>query len=472
MAHGDRSQRAGDGGPPGRPLSRRALLGSAALGVAGAALAACGGGTATSTGSPTTARARRVGRAVGVPPDPTVPVGTDRLHQIDHIVVVMMENHSFDNLLGVLGRGDGLPRGANGQPSATNPDGKGHLIRSFPMPTPCQLHGKPSQSWNASHAQYDGGRLQGFVTSDSGPVAMGYWTPPAMPFTASLAATYPLADRWFGSVLAQTYPNRRYLLAGTSLGLIDDTLPAGLPPNGTVLDACNRHGITWRNYYSSLPTAGVFLTLLGQPAITTGLAPIARFYEDAAAGSLPGFSIVDPDFGSQSEEDPQDIQYGDAFLAKVVGAVTSGPAWAKTLLVWCYDEHGGYYDHVPPPAAVPPDDVAPALGPGDVPGGFDRLSFRVPAGVVSPYGRPGHVSSTVYDHTSVLRLVETKWNLPALTRRDAAANDLLDLVDLAGTPHFLRPPVLHAAADPALEASCLATGAGTIPPASAVLPAR
>ncbi len=343
--------------PAARPLSRRALLGSAAL-AAGTALAACGG-TSTPAATTTTRVPTRKARAVGVPPAPDVAVGTDRLPQVDHIVVVMMENHSFDNLLGVLGRGDGLPRSADGRPSATNPDGHGNLVHAFHMPTPCQEDGHPSQSWNASHVQFSGGTNRGFVISDSGPVSMGYWTPTDMPFLNSLARTYPLADRWFCSVMAQTYPNRRYLVSGTSLGLIDDSLPSALPPNGTIFDALNRHGISWKNYYSSLPTLAVYLPLYSEPSIHAGLAPIGDFYSDCAAGTLPSFSLVDPDFGTQSEEDPQDIQFGDAFLAEVVQAVTAGPGWAKTLLVWCYDEHGGYYDHVPRHPRSPPTTCRP-----------------------------------------------------------------------------------------------------------------
>ena len=118
------------------------------------------------------------------------------------------------------------------------------------------------------------------------------------------------------------------------------------------------------------------------------------------------------------------------------------------MLIWTYDEHGGYYDHVPPPAAVPPDDVPPALKPGDPPGGFDRYGFRVPAGVVSPYAKKNFVSHTIYDHTSILKTVEEKWNLPALTRRDANANSLFDMLDLHKKPAFLKPPKLPAAADP------------------------
>jgi phospholipase C len=293
-----------------------------------------------------------------------------------------------------------------------------------------------------------------------------------LPFTNSLAITFPVADRYFASVLAQTYPNRRYLMAGTSLGLINDTLPEVLPAAGTIFDQLNAHDKSWTNYYSSLPTLGIFIGLLTQPAMSSNLAHIDRFYADCASGSPPSFSLVDPDFGKESEEDPQDIQYGDGFLSRVVDAVMSGPKWPKTLLVWCYDEQGGYYDHVPPPAAVTPDDIPPDLGTHDVLGRFDRLGFRVPAGVVSPYAKANHVSHTVFDHTSVLKLAETKWNLPALTRRDAAANDLLDMVDFTASPAFLHPPSLSPAADPAPRAGCSVSGPGVIPPASAVTPIR
>ncbi len=266
--------------PPPRPISRRALLGTAAL-AAGTALAACGG-TSGSTSSTTRPPSGGTRRGVGIPPAPDVAVGTDMLPEVDHIVAVMLENHSFDNLLGVLGRGDGLPRAADGSPSVTNPDGHGNLVRAFHMPTPCQQTGRPSQSWNDSHTQYSGGTNQGFVISLSGPVAMGYWTPADVPFMSSLARTYPLADRWHCSVLAQTYPNRRYLISGTSLGLVDDSLPLALPPNGTIFDSLNRHGISWKNYYSSLPTAAVYLPLYSEPAIHSRLAPIGDFYSDCA----------------------------------------------------------------------------------------------------------------------------------------------------------------------------------------------
>jgi len=379
----------------------------------------------------------------------------------------MMENHSFDNILGLIGRGDGFTIGPNGRPTAKNPDGHGNDVHAFHMPTECQTNGI-GNDWKVTHEAYDGGTCQGFVTSTT-PEAMGYFTKEDLPFTCGMAKTFPIADRYFCSVMAQTDPNRRFLISGTSLGLIDDSFPLELPPNGVIYEQFDKFGITWKDYYSSLPTLGVYLPYLEDSnPLSKGVVKIDEFYADAAAGTLPSFSLVEPDYDKSSEENPQDVQFGDQFMGRVVNAVMSSPNWPRTMLIWTYDEHGGYYDHVPPPPAVPPDDIAPALKSGDPPGGFDRYGFRVPSGVVSPYSRPDFVSHTLYDHTSILKTAEEKWNLPALTRRDANANSLFDMLDLQAKPAFLRPPKLPSAADPVAEEGCLITGAGTIPPRSAV----
>ena len=140
----------------------------------------------------------------------------------------MMENHSFDNILGLIGRGDGFTLGPDHEPTAKNPDGHGNYVHAFHMPTECQTTGV-GNDWRVTHEAYDGGTCQGFVTSTTAE-AMGYFTSSDLPFTCGMAARFPIADRYFCSAMAQTYPNRRYLLAGTSLGLIDDTFPSALPP--------------------------------------------------------------------------------------------------------------------------------------------------------------------------------------------------------------------------------------------------
>jgi phospholipase C len=457
----------------GAPTSfgRRQFLGAAATGVAGLAL----GSWTSDAGASAVPGARRLSRGAvalrqpGSLPDPRRPAGTDLIPEIEHIVVVMMENHSFDNMLGMLGRGDGFALNANGVPKASCPDGKGNLVHAFHMPSECQTDGV-GNNWNTAHGSYDNGSNQGFVTSSSGET-MGYFLGSDMPFTWGLASTFPIADRWFCSVLAQTDPNRRYLISGTSLGLINDSFPSPLPPNGTIFDSFNKYGITWRDYFSDLPSAGVYLPLIAKHDIAENVVTIDHFFSDAAAGSLPQFSLIDPNFTIQSEENPQNVQYGDQFLSDVVNAVMSSPQWPKTMLIWNYDEWGGWYDHVAPPAAVPPDDVPPDLPPGSLPGAFDRYGFRVPAGVVSPLAKKNYVSHTVFDHTSVLKTVEAKWNLPALTRRDANANDVFDMLDLKAKPRFLRPPVLPDPANPVGSYACMTTGPGQIPPPGAVRPA-
>src|SRR3984957_3750855 len=162
----------------------------------------------------------------GQPPDPSRPAGTDLMPQIKHIVVLMMENHSFDNYLGTLGRGEGLPTDEDGRPGAENPDGSGQPFRSYPLVSTVQHEGVPSQSWCASSRHWAGGKMNGFITATEATVPagdksvpMGYWTEPDLPFSYGLARTFPLADRWFSSCLGPTFPNRRFLLAGTANGL-------------------------------------------------------------------------------------------------------------------------------------------------------------------------------------------------------------------------------------------------------------
>ena len=451
---------------PSRRLSRRAFLGEgAALGLT-LALARLAGMAPAGAARPAPLR------QPGSLPHPRLPAGTDTLPEIDHIIVVMMENHSYDNYLGMLRRGDGFDLDRHQHPSAANPDDNGNLVRAFRMPSTCQLSRAPGQNWNASHVQYDGGRNDGFVRAN-GPVAMGYWTKEDLPFYYALASKFPVCDRWFGSCLGQTYPNRRFLLAGTAHGLVSTDVSkilAPSPPNGLILDQLNAHGISWRNYFTDLPQTGLYRSPVDDNR--GNLVSVDQFYADAAGGKLPGLSLVDPGFDTEeSEENDADIQIGEAFVSRVVKAVIHGPAWPKSLLIWLYDEHGGYYDHVPPPPAVKPDDIPPDINvPPDEPGGYDRYGFRVPAVIVSPYARRNYVSHVVHDHTSILKLVETKWNLPALTLRDANADNLLDSIDLRHRA-FREPPPLPEPGRTSNPSACTAGEPGPIPPPGAVVPA-
>ncbi|HEX3689264.1 MAG TPA: alkaline phosphatase family protein [Solirubrobacteraceae bacterium] len=434
--------------PSPRPstVTRRSLLGAAA-----------GGATALAYGG-LPAWAKPVAQLAGVRrpeslPFPKRPAGTESMPQIKHVVVLMMENHSFDNLLGMVphrvpGRTavDGFTL-KHGLPVEVNPNTDGSTVPARPMSSPCQLVGHPGQDWNASHVSFNGGRNDGFVKA-SGPVAMSFWDDTDLPFTYSLVKHFPMGNRYFCSVLAQTYPNRRFLFCGTSSGLVATNSQSFSVPaaNGTFFDRLDQHHISWASYYQQVPSEVIvpgFLTAARKNRVKK----IDEFFTHAHSGKLPAFTFLDPNYDTTSEENPQDIQVGERFVAKVVKAILHSPAWQHTAFFLTYDEHGGYYDHVPPPRAIKPDSTAPIPVPGQaplLPGAFDRYGFRVPTVVVSPWARANYVSNVVQDHTSITAFIEHKWNLPAMTFRDANAHPMTDYFDFTA-PAFATPPRLAAA---------------------------
>jgi len=396
----------------------------------------------------------------------------------DQLIVVMMENHSFDNLLGALplthADVDGLTF-AGGVATNSNPGAPGMpaSVTAFPLHDSTQGP-DVSQTWADSHAQIDGGAMDGFVRTAKSPQPMGYYTPDALPFAYSLASTFTLANRWFSSLPGPTYPNRRFLLAGTAYGTTvtqGDPLIAESPHSGTVFGLLSDHNITWSDYFSDVPMSVV----VGRDVLLHAdhHHMIDRFFSDCSAGTLPQVSFVDPRIGvasrigkpirdlpspfrewlqsidadltgadeAETEEEPQNLYYGETWAHSVVQAVLASPQWPRICMIYLYDEHGGYYDHVPPPAAVAPDDIAPVLAPGDPQVGYTQYGPRVPAVVISPHSRPGGVSDVVHDHTSVLATIEAKWNLPALTRRDAGAHDVMDFLDPSHAALLVPPTV-------------------------------
>jgi phospholipase C len=385
----------------------------------------------------------RADREAGSLPFPDKPVGAPNQEMpFDHIVVVMMENHSFDNLLGALSCTrsdvDGLTFDAAGVAQNSNPGGPRTppQVASFPLENTAQAK-HVSQGWKSTHEQIDGGAMDGFVRTADATEPMGYYTPEVLPFAYSLAGAFTLANRWFCSVPGPTYPNRRFLLAGTAFGGTTTglgTLADPPPTHGTIFDSLSEHHISWASYFTDVPMTMVIPSIALKHL--TRHHRLSRFFHDCKAGSLPGVSFVDPGIGAfsslakvaaslpaalkdalkligvdfsalppaETEEDPQDMYWGEAWAHQVVEAVLHSPAWPRTLLIYTYDEHGGYYDHVAPPAAVLPDDVAPRLGPGDPPGAYDLYGPRIPTVVVSPYSRPEGTSEEVCDHTDSLGL--------------------------------------------------------------------
>ena len=381
-------------------------------------------------------------REPGSLPFPERPAGSDCLPGIDHIVVLMKENHSYDNYFGMLGRGDGFTLGADGLPVNSNPDSAGQPVRAHHLSLPINPSVHVSQTWNASHQEWNGGAMDGFVTTTNSDVPMGYLDGTDLPWYYGFARTYGIGDRYFCSVLARTFPNRRFLQAATASGLVNDAVPNPFTrPPQLIWDLLDAHKIGWANYFVELPEVALWPRSLLR--YHGHLHDIGDFYDDCKEGRLPPVTVITTEIVAASEGEYEDDQIGEAFTASLFDAASAGPQWSSMLFVVVWDEGGGFYDHVPPPAAAVPDDIPPDIHvPPDEPGGYDRYGFRVPCLVASPFAKPGHVSSVVYDHTSILATIEHKWNLPALTRRDAAATPLTDFVDLGAPPRFAVPASL------------------------------
>jgi phospholipase C len=394
-----------------------------------------------------------------------------RLANLQHIVVLMQENRSFDSYFGVL-HDQGQPRTAEvpetGNPNPTNPNGP--PITPFHQPQTC-ISSDVAHGWTATHAEINGGKMNGFTTQNVAPAdptgrrAMGYYDQSDLPFYYGLARTFGIGDRYFASVPGPTYPNRFYEMAGTSFGHIsNDFPPAGGWPQPTIFGRLQAAGISWKVYFAQVSTALFFAD--GQ-SHQDHIVPISQYFADAKAGTLPQVAFVEPTYIGKvavesDEHPPANIQVGQQFTAGVVNALMASPNWSSSAFLLTYDEHGGFYDHVAPPRAPKPDNIPPILKPGDVNVPFDQYGVRVPFLVASPFSKPHFVSHRVSDHTSILKLIELRFGLKPLSERDEHANGLLEYFDF-NHPHFTDPPSLPAATiNAAKAAQCALDHPGTL----------
>jgi phospholipase C len=391
------------------------------------------------------------------------------LPEIQHIVVLMLENRSFDHMLGFLYASSGN-ESATGQPfegltgNETNTDAVGIGVRVFPIqpshPYAYFMPGAdPGEGYRPTNLQLFGtenapvppalATCSGFITDFAstivpghhvgtvlpGTVArniMGVFTPEMLPVLSALARGYAVCDHWFASVPTATMPNRAFALAATSQGTVDDRTRSYSVPS--IFGRLSDKRVSWKIYgYDDPPlTRHSFTDTLNAPENHFGL--FKGFQAAAAKGTLPAFSFLEPSWSStgNSQHPNYDVALGERFIHDVYSALRNGPNWNSTLLIITYDEHGGCYDHVPPPGnATPPDDFQGEMG-----FDFKRFGLRVPTVLVSPLIAKGTVfrvppGATPLDHTSILKTVETRWGLPPLTARDETAVDLGAALSLA-----------------------------------------
>jgi phospholipase C len=355
---------------------------------------------------------------------------------IDHVIVVMMENRSFDHFVGWVPGADGRQSGLRFVDRYGVPHSTWHL-RDFQG---CG-HPDPDHSYEGGRIEFNRGTCDGWLRAgENDPYAIGYYSRADLGFWGRAFADWTVCDRYFAATMAETYPNRFYQHAARTDRLHNSFDTSSLP---TIWDRLAGSGLDGRYYFSDLP----FLALWG-PKYLDIARPFPQFLADCASGALPHVAFVDPRFvdeenGTSGDQHPHgDIRSGEQFLAQVYDAVVSGPAWPRTLLVINYDEWGGFFDHVPPQAAAD-DDPGNAL-----------RGFRVPALVVSPRARRGAVAHRVYDHTSVLKAIEWRWGLAPLTRRDAAARNIAEVLDFGSPPRRTAPRYAYVA--PAAGPPCAA----------------
>jgi phospholipase C len=360
-----------------------------------------------------------------------VPLPSPRNLPIDTFVVLMMENRSFDHYLGWLPHADGRQAGL----TYTDTSGKSYPThRLTPDFQGCAFL-DPDHSWQGGRTQLDGGKMDGFLRAQSDVFSIGYYEERDLPFIPSVARAFTTYDRFFCSLLGSTYPNREYMHAAQSYGMIDNSLP---PPPGfpdsTIFHALSQKGVSNRYFFTDLPVSALW----GAPGLARS-GHVQEYYERCAAGKLPAVSFVDPAFedegsGTSGDEHPHgDVRAGQAFMADVVHAFMESPHWKRGALFIVYDEWGGFFDHVLPPR-VPDIRSNP-----DINLDFGQMGLRIPAVAVSPWVRRGHVDHTIYGFESILKMIEYRFGVAPLTVRDQYARNIARSFDFESKPRVDLP---------------------------------
>lgn len=383
----------------------------------------------------------------------SAPMGKDM--PIDTIVITMMENRSFDHYFQKI-KDYGWTDVDVAPADFSNPDKDGKAVPIFRDSRMCFVD--TNHEWEGSHEQINGGKMDGFVKTNegwsenppggspdllAGSRAMGYYDlKQDLPFLYWASENFAIGDKYFCSLIGPTWPNRMYLYAATSWGLTENRVPD--KADVTLFDNLEKRGVTWSIYATTSPG----LAVIADRAVKyrEHILPGSQFAEDARAGKLAQVVFLDPSIGKEGyaqndEHPPAVMQVGQKWLSEQVKAFMEGPQWSRGVFFLTYDEHGGLYDHAVPPKACEPDDKLPSP-PATAGQKFDQYGLRVPFVTISPYAKKKFVSHHVYDHTSIVRFVEARWTLPAMTKRDANAEAPWDMFEFTSPKSPSAPPAV------------------------------
>ena len=452
---------------------------------------------------------------------------TGTINSVNHILVITQENRSFDHYFSQLPeywQAHNYPQATNGTtldvaPSSfSNADPSGTTVGTFNLHSACNEN--PSPSWNESHvdrnhehptdsdtpmdgfARAAGGdaRANGFYDIE-GHRAMGYFTGDQLNYYYFLASNFATSDRWFSPVMSRTQPNRMYLYGATSAGHAYPLNTSHSPQlsGKTIFELMQDNNVSWKIYVHpdssgcTSPHCLARFSYLNQwtyyqyvlQNLANQFQPVSQLMSDIQNGTLPQVSFVEPagylgldEHASDNDvpsADAPDVQLGAKYIESIINALMSSPSWKDTVLILTYDEFGGFYDHVPPQPAVAPDamkfptdlitsppdiclnDTSEAIC------GFNYTGYRLPLIVVSPFTKSNYVSHTVMDYTAILKFIETRFNLPSLTARDAAQPDMTEFFDFRNVP-WATPPSNIPTQDTSMSCVLEALGAVSITP--------
>jgi phospholipase C len=326
---------------------------------------------------------------------------------IQHVVVVFQENHTFDNYFGTYPGANGIQN----DPPGVHPFHITRQITDLCHSTVC------------AHADYDNGKMDGFLSSEGSNQTFGYYDQSDIPYYWSLAQNYTLFDNYFTSAMGPSLPNHLYLVAGQDHGIPDSiTANPDKMHIGSIVDSLEAASVSWA-YYSPYTVGnenaiGLISSVADNATRMQNLKMTDSFLTDLQAGDMPSVSYVLSGDG-QNEHPPYDISVGESWVQSIISAIQSSPYWSSTVVLLSWDDYGGWYDHVTPPQV-------------------DKygLGFRVPLLVVSPLAKQGYVDHTLSDHTSLMKFIERAFGLASVTQRDGTSSDLTDALNSGFSSQF------------------------------------
>ena len=438
-------------------------------------------------------------------PTPT-PTGTLQ-SSVNHVVIMFQENRSFDTYFGFMTQyrqnnnipinsSDGLIRDLS-DPAAQGParsnisPATGKAIAPYHTGSVCTEDLTPD--WAESHKEMDlndpaaagpGAPMNGFVATafgigqflggvlvdQTGHRAMGVFDDSQLNFYYAIASDFAMGDMFYSPIPTRTGSNRLYIHAATSQGTVHaDTTTTSQLTAKTIWHELSDANLTWKIYISDWGTNNFtffqFFTDYNSAASQQNVVPIAQYFTDVQNGTLPAVAFIETGMHTGRDEHPTnnngdvavpinmaiDVQAGAEWVAKIVNALMSSPSWKDSVFFWMFDEGGGAFDHVPPISVPSPDGIKPkdldgskdCFGQSCSSFDFNFTGFRVPNFIVSPFAKKNYVSHTPMDYTAVLKFIETRFGLPALTNRDAAMPDMTEFFDFTnGGPWATPPPMV------------------------------